>query len=92
MEQTQHFPSDRYQVVFLPDRVAVQADIVLSQVVLSVYQRRAIFRAMLRKARTLARSGAQPREIRQQVSHLRHELTQAALTDFAIRSRRGHLR
>jgi hypothetical protein len=62
------------------------------QIVLSVYQRRAIFCAMLRKARTLARSGAQHREIRQQVIHLRDELTQAALTDFAIRSRRGHLR
>lgn len=79
-------------VVFLPDSVAIQADSVLSQVLLSVYQRRAIFRAMLRQAHMLARSGVQRREIRQQVSQLRNELTQAALTDFAIRSRRGHLR
>jgi hypothetical protein len=78
--------------VFLPDTVATQVDSVLSRVLLSVYQRRAIFRAMLRKAHMLARSGAQRQEIRQQVIHLRDALVQAALTDFAIRCRRGHLR
>lgn len=59
---------------------------------LSVPQQHTIFRAMLALARKLVQAGTPAWEVREQVGQLRDQLAQAALTDLAVRLRRGHLR
>lgn len=78
--------------VFLPDDVAAQASTCIRQALLSVFQQRTIFRAMVALARERVRAGASPKEVRGPVGQLRDQLAQAALTDIAARLHRRHLR